>query len=97
MKTLAIALTHEQVGALLDQYFMLPGNTSGGNCHVVLDDGNIDDASVRLCLDACRSDKDGDALGELLMLTMLAMSEEERRTILRYDLDDCIDENEAAG
>ena len=63
------------------EYYAMPGNSAGGTLHIVLDDGNIDDGSVRFCLD--RATEEGDAKGVELAGLLLRMSKTQRRKILR--------------
>ena len=35
---------------LCKEYYNIPGNELGGNLHIVLDDGNIEDGSIDFCL-----------------------------------------------
>jgi len=54
---------------LIEAYYKKPGNEVGGNLHVVLDDYNIDTASVQFCLDqaTAENDADGVKLAEMLL------------------------------
>lgn len=46
------------------------GNHVGGSLHIVLDDGNVDDDSVRWCAQYARDngDKDGEVIAEVLLM-----------------------------
>ena len=71
--------TGPEVLALTQRYYTLPGNGVGGNLHIVLDDGNIDNRSVAFCIDQAvnKGDVDGEQLGKLLLL----MSQTQRRKL----------------
>lgn len=62
--------------AAIVAYYKVPGNEAGGGCHVVLDDGNVDDDDLRFCIDECEAD--GDWLGVAIMRAMLALPVSER-------------------
>ena len=64
------------VDHLVEKFYAMPGNGSGGSLHVVLDDGNTDRESVEWCHTYAREhgDKDGMALCDLL----LTLSDEQR-------------------
>lgn len=55
------------VAKLIAAYCAKPGNEAGGNCHVVLDDRNIEDDFVRSALGRCEEagDEDGAAIMRL--------------------------------
>ncbi len=50
------------------EYYTRPGNSCGGNLHIVLDDGNVDDHNVEFCRSQAQQagDAEGVALAELL-------------------------------
>jgi len=50
-------------------YYNKPGNEVGGNLHIVLDDGNLQDDHIRFCIDQAKTcgDVDGEVLGEALL------------------------------
>lgn len=62
--------TVPDVAPLVQAYREAPGNGAGGSLHIVLDDQNIDDASVRFCRKWAleRGDADGEALARVLLL-----------------------------
>jgi hypothetical protein len=70
-----------EVVPLVEAYYRKPGNDCGGNCHVVLDDGNLDADSLRFCLEnsIARGDEDGAAI----MRLMLQMTPSQRRRVYR--------------
>lgn len=51
-------------------------NPAWGNLHIVLDDGNVDDQSVKYCLESARGC--GDAEGVRLAEVLLKMSKTQR-------------------
>lgn len=60
--------TVDQALAVARAYYA-SGNPLGGNLHVVLDDGNIEDSHVEWCLERCLelNDKSGEELALLLL------------------------------
>ena len=46
---------------LLKAFFLIPENGVGGNLHIFLEDGNVDDGNLRFCLERAR--EAGDELG----------------------------------
>ena len=62
-------------------YVAKSGNSVGGSLHLVLDDPNYDDGSVRYCLELARErdDQDGIVLAHLL----LAMTRTQRSKLAR--------------
>jgi hypothetical protein len=73
--------TIPEVAPLVRAYYEKPGNEAGGALHVVLDDCNVDDGSVRFCL--TEATERGDADGEALARKLLAMSKTQRRKLAR--------------
>jgi predicted phosphodiesterase len=73
--------TVPQVLAMVRSYAAIEGNDTGGSLHVVLDDGNVDDSTVRSCIHDARQrgDQPGVKLGEAL----LQMSRTQRLKIAR--------------
>jgi hypothetical protein len=72
-------LTVPDVLPMVREYVAKPGNMGGGSLHMVLDDGNWDDGSVRFCINwaAERGDVEGFDLG----LILLTMSKTQRRRL----------------
>lgn len=64
---------------LVRAYFAKPGNGAGGNLHVALDDGNLDNGSLQFCLSECEREHDYD--GATIMRLMLQMTRTQRRHI----------------
>ena len=71
--------TVTEVKPKMRKYAALPGNSVGGSLHIVLDDGNVDDGSVRHCIEWARERDDvaGVELGEIL----LRMSRTQRKKL----------------
>src|SRR5688572_15279597 len=61
--------TIPEVMPLVRAFYEKPGNGVGGALHIVLEDGNVDDGSVRFCLNEARKRADEDAirLAEILL------------------------------
>ena len=74
--------TIPEVMPLVREYYSIPGNSAGGSLHVVLDDGNIGDDSIRFCL--CECDKDSDKKGAELCKLLLRMSKTQRKKIYQH-------------
>lgn len=64
------------VQQLVNAYYRLPGNESGGSLHIVLEDNNVQDSSVQFCIEWAK--KDGDIYGTLLGEVLLRMSKTQR-------------------
>jgi len=62
-------------------FYSLDGNACGGLCHVVLDDGNLDDGSIDFCLAECQ--KHGDWLGAAIMTALRSVPHEHRERATR--------------
>ncbi len=54
-------------------------HAAGGHCHIALDDGNLDDDSLKFCLREC--EYAGDENGAAIMKLMLQMTRTQRRHI----------------
>ncbi len=67
------------VRAMVAAYYALPGNGAGGNCHVVLDDGNRGDQFLILVIADC--EREGDHDGKAIMEAMLKMTPTQRRKV----------------
>lgn len=59
-----------EITPLVQDYINQPGNHLGGNLHIVLEDGNVDDDSLEFCLRRCieRDDKLGINLARILLM-----------------------------
>lgn len=60
-------------------YYAMPGNGAGGNLHLVLDDGNVEDSSVDCCLDCASAH--GDAEGVRLAEQLRALTVTQRQAV----------------
>jgi hypothetical protein len=66
----------QTISVWIKHYYSLEGNSSGGNCHVVLDDNNLEDHFIEKCLEICIY-KD-DLLGALIMRAFMSMKKTAR-------------------
>lgn len=66
---LGVIVTVPEVVPLVKVYYGKPGNSVGGNLHLVLEDGNVQDSHVRFCLERAKEcgDEDGVKLAEVLL------------------------------
>jgi hypothetical protein len=71
--------TVPEVLPLVRAYYEKPGNSVGGNLHIVLEDGNVDDSHVRACLEWAQAAGDADAVA--LATLLLRMSRTQRRRL----------------
>ena len=71
--------TIPEVLPFIKDYYSKDGNGVGGSLHIVLDDGNIDDDSVKYCLGCAK--KRGDIDGVKIAETLLLMSKTQRKKI----------------
>ena len=62
----------------IDKYYVI--NPAGGGCHIVLDDGNVDDRSVKFCITWCKDIKDPAGL-DLMNRLLNDFTENERRAL----------------
>ena len=71
--------TIPEVLPIIQEYYQKPGNGVGGNLHIVLEDGNIENRHIRSCLRRARENEDleGIKIAELL----LRMSKTQRRKL----------------
>ena len=65
----------------IDMYYAV--NPAGGGCHIVLDDGNVDDRSVRYCITWCKNIKDSVGL-DLMNRLLNDFTESERRALYYF-------------
>lgn len=61
---------------LVKYYYSLPGNGMGGSLHIVLEDCNVEDRSVRYCMEYATERSDWQ--GVLLAMILLQMSRTQR-------------------
>jgi hypothetical protein len=64
-------MTHDDIVQLIEDYYAKPGNGSGGNLHVLLDDQNVD--SVEFCRDHAAADGDADGVAICDRLAALSL------------------------
>ena len=64
---------------LLKAFFLIPENGVGGNLHIFLEEGNVDDGSLRFCFERAR--EAGDELGTKIAEMALECSKTQRRKI----------------
>jgi hypothetical protein len=74
----AIAATN----ALIDEFYKLPGNSTGGLLHIVLDDSNWEDEHIEFCREQARAA--GDETAYWLTQLLLSFPFEERAA---FDID----------
>ena len=74
-------LEHELVNRIVE-YYKKEGNECGGNCHLVLDDGNLEDSDIQFCKGYCAHADDNEGLS--IMSCMLQLNPEERQKV--YDV-----------
>jgi len=67
---------------LLREYYKNPENSVGGNLHIILEDPNYDDSSVKYCIECCQ--KAGDVLGEKIGKKILLLSKTQRKKLQKY-------------
>lgn len=65
---------------MIKEYYSLPGNLAGGNLHLVLDDNNLGDSSIKVCLLAAV--KASDHLGISICYAMLYMNAFDRQMVV---------------
>jgi hypothetical protein len=80
--------TIPEVLPLIKKFANIKGNEVGGNLHITLDDGNVDDCHVQFCLEEAK--KDNDILGIEVAETLLKMSKTQRLKLadIFYSLQD---------
>lgn len=71
---------HHVVAAAIDAYYDLPDHTTGGNLHIVLDDGNVEDSSILWCRRHAASE--GDYISMLLADLLLQLDIEQRKNLV---------------
>lgn len=68
--------TVPEVAPLVREYYDMPGNGVGGSLHIVLDDQNVDDRHVDMCIGRAR--ECGDDAGRWLGTLLYCMSKTQR-------------------
>lgn len=74
-------ITLPEILPLVREYYARPGNESGGNFHVVLDDGNIERTHIFWCLRRAHEKRDWP--GQMLGLKLLRLSVSQRKRLVR--------------
>lgn len=69
-------LTVPEIMPLVRAFQSKIGNGTGGNLHIVLDDGNVDDDDVIFCLEKAKASSDQDGVD--LATKLLTMSKDQR-------------------
>lgn len=64
-------ISARELSYLINEYYRIPGNEAGGNCHIVLDDKNINNSSIEFCKLECI--KNNDIYGEIIMNHFLTL------------------------
>lgn len=64
-------------------YYAKPGNSNGGNLHIVLEDPNYEDDHVRFCIARAQDDEDAD--GAAIAKKLLLMSKTQRKKLAIMD------------
>lgn len=80
--------TPEFVRNIVDAYYRLPGNTVGGNLHIVVEDLNLESENILWCLERARKHEDTNSI--FLALLLLQFSDEEREYIFQCDGVKCL-------
>jgi hypothetical protein len=66
---------------MMRAYYATEGNEAGGYLHIVLDDGNLGDDSIRFCRSECEAARD--RAGVRLADILLEMSPSQRKRLYR--------------
>jgi hypothetical protein len=75
--------TLPEVIPLVLDYYAKEGNCAGGNLHIVLDDGNLQNSSIEYCLKCAEEENDVD--GVVLAKLLLLMSHTQRKHLYRMN------------
>lgn len=70
---------------MIARYYAKDGNGVGGNLHVILDDGNVNNEHIDFCRKQCA--RNGDVDGLAILDVIAAMPEEDRRAAIGFDYD----------
>ena len=68
---------------LIQYYYDDLENSTGGYCHIALDDGNVEDGYLWWCREECR--KHGDHFGRFIMEVLREFTVEERERMYEKD------------
>jgi len=63
-------------------YYAIPGNEAGGNLHLMLDDGNMEDENLMFCLKQCAEAQD--SVGVMLVAVIATLDEDERADLYHH-------------
>lgn len=79
-------IEYPDIVPLVREFKKNPDNGVGGNLHIFLEDGNIEDDHIAFCLSKCV--ERGDDLGEAICRLSLRMSHTQRKRLSRefYEL-----------
>lgn len=69
------------VKPLVRAYSNKPENIAGGALHLVLDDGNIDDASIDLCIESALAAGDAEAVTIGRLLRRMSKTQRRKATV----------------
>jgi hypothetical protein len=69
----------QEVLSLVNHYYSLPNNCAGGNLHIVVDDGNVEDDDIEYCKE--QADRKGDKEGVAIAKLLIKMSKKDREKI----------------
>ena len=69
---------------MIARYYSKDGNGVGGNLHVILDDGNVNDLHIDFCRHECVEDGDVDGLAVLDLIAAIP-TKAERRAAIGFD------------
>ena len=72
-------ISNKEIRQIIQAYYEEPGNGAGGCCHVVLDDGNLEDSSVHFCQEECKNHDD--KLGLIIMDILMKFTVKGREKI----------------
>lgn len=64
---------------MIHDYYAIPGNENGGNLHIALEDGNLEDSHIEFCWETASECHDHE--GMKLADALLKMSFEEREEL----------------
>lgn len=74
-------ITLPEVLPLVRDYYARDGNSSGGNLHVILDDGNIERHNIGWCFNRAR--ENGDTAGMRLAWKLMRLTISQRKRLVR--------------
>lgn len=94
VKPAQFRLSDNLLKAMIQAYYQMEGNSTGGSLHIVLDDGNYERHHVEFCLQWAKDRDDPD--GVMLAGHLLLLTDEERRVLLGVDSSTCVDDEGGA-